>query len=109
MSKYVTDITSKEEFDQIVETTSCPIVVDLWATWCMPCKMQAPVLYEFKKEMGDKIMVAKVDVDQNPGLASKYGVFSIPTLMVFKGGEQKEKSVGLSSKANLSDMVIKYL
>ena len=108
MSESVLEIFSEEEFNNLINLDK-PVLVDFFATWCAPCKMQAPVLYEFKKEMGDKIMVAKVDVDQNPGLASQYGVFSIPTLMVFKGGEQKEKSVGLSSKANLSDMVIKYL
>ena len=100
---------TNQNFEEEVLKSNIPVLVDFFATWCAPCKMQAPVLYEFKKEMGDKIMVAKVDVDQNPGLASQYGVFSIPTLMVFKGGEMKEKSVGLSSKANLSEMVIKYL
>ena len=108
MSESVLEIFSEEEFNNLINLDK-PVLVDFFATWCAPCKMQAPVLYEFKKEMGDKIMVAKVDVDQTPSLASKYGVFSIPTLMVFKGGEMKEKSVGLSSKANLSDMVIKYL
>ena len=108
MSESVLEIFSEEEFNNLINLDK-PVLVDFFATWCAPCKMQAPVLYEFKKEMGDKIMVAKVDVDQNPSLASKYGVFSIPTLMVFKGGEMKEKSVGLSSKANLSEMVIKYL
>ena len=108
MSESVLEIFSEEEFNNLINLDK-PVLVDFFATWCAPCKMQAPVLYEFKKEMGDKIMVAKVDVDQNPSLASKYGVFSIPTLMVFKGGEMKEKSVGLSSKANLSEMFIKYL
>lgn len=108
MSESVLEIFSEEEFNNLINLDK-PVLVDFFATWCAPCKMQAPVLYEFKKEMGDKIIALKVDVDQNPGLASKYGVFSIPTLMLFKGGEQKEKSVGLSSKANLSDMVIKYL
>ena len=71
--------------------------------------MQAPILYEFKSEIGEKATVAKVDVDQLPILAEKYGIFSIPTITVFKNGELKEKSVGLSTKANLAEMVIKHL
>ena len=108
MNQSIIEIFTKEEFNNLINSDK-PVLVDFFATWCAPCKMQAPVLYEFKKEMGDKIIVAKVDVDQNPELASEYSVFSIPTLMVFVKGEHKEKSVGLSTKANLSEMIIKYL
>jgi len=71
--------------------------------------MQAPILHEFKEEVGDKVIVAKVDVDQIPSLAYRYGVQSIPTLLVFKDGSLKEKAIGLTSKANLSSLVIKHV
>lgn len=109
MSKYVTDITSKEEFDQIVVSTSCPILVDLWATWCMPCKMQAPILHQFADDMGDKIRVLKVNVDECEELAALLGVQAIPTILVIKDGDLKEKHVGLCTEKDLSSLVIKYL
>lgn len=108
MNDSVLEIFTEEEFNDLINSDNI-VLVDFFATWCAPCKMQAPILYDFKKEMGDKLIVAKVDVDQNPSLANKFGVASIPTLAVFKAGELKEKSVGLSTKANLSEMIIKYL
>ena len=107
MSKII-DIVSIEEFNKEINA-DIPVVVDFWATWCGPCKMQAPVLHEFSEEMGDKIKVIKVDVDVLQKLAIDYGVYSIPTIMVFKNGELKEKTVGLTPKAGLSNLVIKYL
>ena len=104
----VKDILGKEEFNAIINSGK-PVLVDFYATWCGPCKMQAPILYEFKEEVGDKVEVIKVDVDQNGDIAKEYGVLSIPTLVVVKGGELKEKKVGLSTKAQLSEMLIKYL
>lgn len=98
---------SELEFDRAIKTGVS--LVDFWATWCHPCQMQAPILYDFKEEVGDKVNVIKVDVDQLPSLAYKYGINSIPALLVFKDGELKEKTAGLTSKAGLSDMVIKYL
>ena len=95
-------------FEELLATGK-PLVVDFWATWCGPCKMQAPILHEFKEEMGDKVKVIKVDVDELQKLAIDYGVYSIPTLMLFKNGELKEKTVGLTSKAGLSNLVIKHL
>ena len=108
MNSEILEITSQNEFDEIV-ATSKPVLVDFYATWCGPCKMQAPILYEFKDEIGDKVTVVKVDVDQVPELAERYNIISIPTITVFKNGELKEKSVGLSTKANLAEMVIKHL
>ncbi len=104
----IKDILTVEEFNQQINS-DIPVLVDFWATWCGPCKMQAPVLHEFKEEMGDKVKVIKVDVDELQKLAIDYGVYSIPTLMVFKNGELKEKTVGLTSKAGLSSLVIKHL
>ena len=108
MNNQVIEILNEQEFDQIIKGDK-PVLVDFFAVWCGPCKMQAPILYEFASEIGEKAVVVKVDVDQCGLLASRYGVQSIPTLAVFKNGELKEKSVGLSTKANLSEMLIKYL
>lgn len=104
----IIDINSIEEFISEINS-DVPVLVDFWATWCGPCKMQAPILHDFKAEMGDKVKVIKVDVDVLQKLAIDYGVYSIPTLMVFKNSELKEKTVGLTTKAGLSDLVIKYL
>ncbi|MBE7087837.1 MAG: thioredoxin [Clostridiales bacterium] len=97
-----------EEFEQCINSDK-PVVVDFWAKWCYPCKMQTPILHEFAAELGDKVKVIKVDVDENPDIAVKLSIASIPTLFVYKNGELKEKTVGLTTKANLSDMVIKHI
>ena len=104
----VTEIISVEEFEKELET-DLPVLVDFFATWCGPCKMQSPILHEFADEMGNKVKIIKVDVDQNEKLAYQFGIMTIPTIAVFKNGELKEKNVGLTSKAGLSDLVIKYL
>ncbi len=108
MNNEIIEIVDQNDFNELIKSSK-PVLVDFYATWCGPCKMQAPILYEFKSEIGEKATVAKVDVDQLPILAEKYGIFSIPTITVFKNGELKEKSVGLSTKANLAEMVIKHL
>lgn len=104
----IKDLISSEEFLSAINGDK-PVLVDFFASWCGPCKMQAPILYEFKEDLGDKVEVVKVDVDQNGEVAAKYGVESIPTLAVFVDGELKEKKVGLTTKAGLSEMLIKYL
>lgn len=104
----IIDILGKEEFDKELNCSE-PVLVDFWATWCGPCQMQAPILHEFKDEMGDKVKVLKVDVDQNEKLAISLGIVSIPTIFVYKNGSLVEKSVGLTPKAQLSNMVIKHL
>lgn len=104
----ILDIIGMEEFEKEINS-DIPVVVDFWAKWCYPCKMQTPILHEFKDDLGDRVKVIKIDVDENPDIAIKLGIASIPTLMVYKNGELKEKTVGLSTKANISDMVIKHL
>ena len=104
----IKNITSEEEFKKEI-AADVPVLVDFWATWCNPCKMQAPILHEFAEEMGEKIKVIKVDVDEVSSLCYEYSVASIPTLMVFKKGEFLDKTVGLTTKAGLSELIIKYL
>ena len=103
----IKNIESIEQFE--LEIANGAKIVDFYANWCGPCKMQAPILHEFKEEIGEKVGVVKVDVDQLPQIAKEFGILSIPTLLVFKDGELKEKKVGLSTKAQLSELVIKYL
>ena len=81
-----------------------PVLVDFWATWCGPCQMQAPILEELVKERDD-VIIAKVDVDQNPNLAQKYRVMSIPMLAVFKNGQPVVSAVGLQNKVTLNEML----
>ncbi len=82
-----------------------PVVVDFWAEWCGPCKMIAPSLEEISTEMAGKIKVAKLNIDENPDIAAQYGVRSIPTLAMFKGGEVADIKVGASPKSALSSWI----
>ena len=95
MAIEVTDAT----FDEVVLQAGKPVIVDFWAAWCGPCRMLHPIIDEIEKELGDKIVIAKVDVDNNQEYAAKYGVRNIPTVLIFKGGEIAEKQVGVAPKS----------
>jgi thioredoxin 1 len=88
-------------FEQIIASDK-PILVDFWAEWCGPCKMIGPVVEELAAEYEGKAVVGKVDVDNNPGVSAKFGIRSIPTLLVFKGGEIVDKQIGAVPKSVLS-------
>ena len=90
-----------DSFAQDVLANERPVLVDFWATWCGPCRMVAPVLEEIANEKADQLTIAKIDIDANPDTAGKFKVFSIPTLILFKGGEPVKRIVGAKSKAAL--------
>ena len=86
-----------------------PVLVDFWATWCGPCRMIAPVIEEIAADFEGRAVVGKVDVDQEPGLAQRFGVMSIPTLIIFKGGKVVEQAVGARGKADVAAMLNRHL
>ena len=96
-------------FDETVASSDLPIVVDFWAEWCGPCKMIAPILQEIAAEHAGAITIAKLNVDENPDLAMRYSVMSIPTLLVFNNGEVAKKLVGAKGKGALLQELQEFL
>jgi thioredoxin 1 len=82
------------EFESLVLQSDVPVLVDFWATWCPPCTMIAPIVEQIHGELGDKVKVMKMDTDENPETSMSFGVMSIPTVMIFKGGKLAERTVG---------------
>ncbi len=101
MAKQFTD----SSWEQEVLGSDKPVLVDFWAEWCGPCRMIGPLVEELSKEYDGKAVVGKLNVDENPGVASKYGIRSIPTLLVFKGGEVVDKIVGAVPKTMLAQKI----
>jgi len=91
-------IVTENSFQKDVIENPLPVIVDFWAEWCPPCKMITPILEEIAQEYDGKVVVCKVNVDENPAIAQKYGVRSIPTLLFIKGGEIKDQVIGAMPK-----------
>lgn len=102
---HLTDV----NFEAEVLKSTLPTLVDFWAAWCGPCKMIAPIVDQLAKEHDGKLKIAKVDVDQNPTLATRFGVMSIPTLILYKNGEPAERLVGYMPKEKLVDRLKPHL
>jgi thioredoxin 1 len=100
---------SDDTFDAEVLKSELPVLVDFWAPWCGPCHMVAPVVEEIAKDQQGKLKVVKMNVDDNAQAAQTYGIMAIPTLILFKGGQLKEKFVGVMPKAKLVDAINKHV
>lgn len=96
---------TKDNFEQEVLQSELPVLVDFWAVWCGPCQMLAPTIAELAGEYEGKVKVGKVNVDEQPELAMKYGIMSIPTLILFKGGEVAAQTMGVQPKEAIEQML----
>ena len=108
MSSSATPVTD-ESFEKDVLGSTVPVLVDFWAPWCGPCRMVAPVVDEIAEQYEGQIKVVKLNTDENPSVASQYGIRSIPTLMIFKDGQRVDMVVGAVPKTTLATTLEKYL
>jgi len=107
MGKYV-EVTDAN-FEQEVLKSDLPVLVDYWAVWCAPCRLIAPLVEEIAEEQEGQVKVAKMDVDSNPGVATKFGIRSIPTLMIFKNGEVVDQIIGAVPKSMIEEKLAKHV
>ena len=96
---------NEDNFEKTVNDSKLPLIIDFWAEWCAPCKAIAPILDELAVELNEKLLIGKVNLDENQDLAMKYSIRSIPTILFFKNDELKDTKVGLSSKTDLISWV----
>lgn len=101
--------TTDKDFQEKVLNSKTPVLVDFWAEWCTPCKMAEPILEELSDEYKDKVIIAKLNVDENQESSVKYGVMSIPTTVLFKGGKELGRQIGFSGKQAFEDLIKKGL
>lgn len=97
----------EQEFEEKILKSAKPVIVDFYATWCGPCVQQAPILEKWSAAKGDEVVVGKLDVDKAPGIASKYSVMSIPTLIIFSGGDEAGRAVGVQNEGALDALLAK--
>ncbi len=94
-----------ENFKDTVENSSVPVLVDFFADWCMPCKMFAPILEKVAEKLGDKVVIAKINIDDAEQIAASHGVMSIPTIILFKDGKETDRNVGAMSAGDLLSFI----
>lgn len=98
---------STQKFKEIINS-EIPVLVDFSAEWCGPCKMMKPILSDLKSQLGERVRIIKIDVDQNPAIASAYAIQGVPTLMVFKQGKMEWRQSGVLSASELSKIIARY-
>ena len=108
MSEHVKDV-SDSSFEKEVLSSSKPVLVDFWAEWCAPCRMLAPKVAAVAEHYGENASVVKLNVDDNPSTAQRYGIKGIPTLILFREGKEVERVVGSTSKESITRMIEKYV
>jgi thioredoxin 1 len=108
MSKYVKEV-NESDFDQIVLQSKRPVLVDFWAEWCGPCRALAPTVEAIAEQYGDTTRVFKLNVDDSPAVAQRYGIRGIPTLILFQDGEEKERILGVASQEKISRTIDRYI
>ncbi|HOK80818.1 MAG TPA: thioredoxin [bacterium] len=101
-------VLNDDNFDAVLNENAV-VLVDFYADWCGPCRMMAPVIEELAKEMEGKILVAKLNVDENPDIAARFQIFSIPTFIIFKNGKPEQKIIGAVGKAGLLEKISSYI
>ena len=100
---------TKDNFDSEVINSNIPVLVDFWASWCGPCRMVSPVIERIAEKFDGRIKVGKVNVDEEPEISLEYNIASIPTVMIFKNGEEVSKSIGYSDEAEIEQLVLQAI